>query len=905
MVFLVLLLLLQETAALPVATCDDLLAETQAISNRLREARRTDGAMPDNLLQRFAARSREARHCYDGRAPEHLGLLYRRELYALRWLHRYEEAIHVATEALALDTVDPESRAHLYDDRAMALARLGRTAEALHDYVDALALTPESDIGRRVELLIEMGFSSRRIRDFEATTSYYQQAERLLRAQVDLDRTRLAYLLRQKADLVLSMPHHPGEDSLLHAGRLEALEAARLYLNAGEAVLQANAGVAYLTAAQLSADLGDMTAAMGYARRAETLGRSNQSSLLLAGALRVLGSFAAQQGRAEEARTYLLDALAHARQSGYTEYERRLTTALGDLALAHDRLAAAKDWYQQAIRHTETLRASLGTTDWSATVFDYWRDPYAGLVRVLLAEGRVQEAFLTLEQTRARHLRDLHRQTQLMSDLSDHDRLRVDSLAGHLSEIRNRLSRRPPADTLARLKLQETRLMTELDAVLDLEPQPALLPLPQLQQALRDREQVLISYFIAPAEQTFGVPPFSFAFVLTPDEVQGVPLAVSADSLESLITSVSPLFAFQPGNTAEPSSLPASGMTFRGPATPGLPERQFQTASLHQLYEVLIEPLRAHLPERGRLAVVPDGALFTLPFGMLLDDEVPPFSYAEAPFLVRRYAFSTELAAAMLLRADPPNTASSLDVAAFGRTRFGTATSDVLLREAALPDLPAVADELAGIGSRFRKTHIALNDEATESAFYRLMHAPQALHIASHAVVNSSPLYNAILLAPDADDDGILFFHELKRRQLSTPLVVLSGCSTADGTFALGEGMQSLQYAFHTTGVLSSLATLWLVDDSAMARLVDAFYKHLARGATKDVALQRAQLEYLDAAPPSAQSPFFWAAPILYGAPHALTLSTRTPWWIWLGGALVLALLVVLTLRYRRSSFSA
>ncbi|ARA93929.1 hypothetical protein AWN76_012690 [Rhodothermaceae bacterium RA] len=901
MLLLVLFLLLQETTALPIATCDGLLAETQTISDRLRDARRFDGVMPDDLLRQFAARAREARRCYDGRAPEHLGLLYRRELYALRWLRRYEEAIHVASEALSQDALSPAERAYLYYDRANAHARLGRSVEALHDYVEALARTPEHDAEQRASLLIEMGFNSRQLRDVTAATSYYRQAEQLLRSRPAVDRSRLAFLLRQKADLALTSAEN---DSLLEAGLRDALEAAQLYLESGSANLLYNAGTAYLTASQLSDALGDATQAIELARRAETFGQRTRSSLLLAGALRTLATLEARRGRMQVAHTHLLDALDHARQAGYTEYEMVIARALGDLELGRQHLAAAKDWYQQAIRHAETLRASLGTTDWSVMAFDQWQGPYTGLVRVLLAEGRTQEAFLTLEQTRARHLRDLHRQAQLMGDLSDHDRLRVDSLSQQLVEVRNQLSRPSSPDALTRLKLRETRLMTELDAVLDLEPQATLLPLPQLHAALRERGQVLISYFVDPADPVFGVPAFTFAFVLTPETVTGVTLDVSADSLETLMASISPLFRARPGERQEePPSLPTSGLTFRSQTTPGLRERQFDTDALFRLHQALIAPLQPYLPERGRLVVVPDGLLFMIPFGMLLEAKTPAFSYEEAPFLVRRYALSTELAASMLLRPNPPDRDLSLDVAAFGRTRFDEPDLGALPGRAPLPDLPAVADELAGIRSLFRQTRIAQDAEATETVFYRLMNEPTALHLASHALTSPSPLYNAIVLWPDAETDGVLFFHELKRHRLSTPLVVLSGCSTADGTLAFGEGMQSLQYAFHATGVSSSVATLWLVDDRAMSRIMETFYRHLRDGLPKDVALQRAQLDYLEAAPASAQSPFFWAAPVLYGDPHPLHLSRPLPWG-WLLGLLALVALLPFLFRTVRSSLS-
>jgi CHAT domain-containing protein len=166
-------------------------------------------------------------------------------------------------------------------------------------------------------------------------------------------------------------------------------------------------------------------------------------------------------------------------------------------------------------------------------------------------------------------------------------------------------------------------------------------------------------------------------------------------------------------------------------------------------------------------------------------------------------------------------------------------------------------------GGRF-----ALDEAASEGAFMRQVGDARVLHLASHAAADPAlPLYSYIMLweDPATGDDGVLRLHELLGRPLDAEMVVLSGCATARGRAHMGEGMLGLQFAFRAAGARSVVATLWSEDDRAAVELVDRLYAHLQRGLPKDRALQAAQLDYLADHDGIRASPFFWAAPVLYG----------------------------------------
>ena len=178
------------------------------------------------------------------------------------------------------------------------------------------------------------------------------------------------------------------------------------------------------------------------------------------------------------------------------------------------------------------------------------------------------------------------------------------------------------------------------------------------------------------------------------------------------------------------------------------------------------------------------------------------------------------------------------------------------------------------------------------------------LHLASHTVIDASaPLQNAILLSKDPTDDrydGTLYLHEIQRQNLAADLVVLSGCSTARGILHRGEGLAGLQYAFRATGAQRSLATLWFVEDQATVQLMDAFYRYLRQGHSKDVALLRVQLDYLARSDADKQSPFYWAAPVLYGNTMPLSMAKRRPVWLLWAALGFLFLSVFFASRYWR-----
>lgn len=147
--------------------------------------------------------------------------------------------------------------------------------------------------------------------------------------------------------------------------------------------------------------------------------------------------------------------------------------------------------------------------------------------------------------------------------------------------------------------------------------------------------------------------------------------------------------------------------------------------------------------------------------------------------------------------------------------------------------------------------------------------------------------------------DSTLVLSELSRlERFNTDLLVLSACKTGVGHNQRGEGVYSLARGFAALGILSTVTTLWQVEDNPTYALTESFYKFLQEGLPKDEALQKAKLEWLAQGSAADKLPSQWAGVLLVGSAAALPSQQL---WYWLGGLLVA--IVIGILWRRRNAF--
>lgn len=260
------------------------------------------------------------------------------------------------------------------------------------------------------------------------------------------------------------------------------------------------------------------------------------------------------------------------------------------------------------------------------------------------------------------------------------------------------------------------------------------------------------------------------------------------------------------------------------------------------LYGKLIQPFAGTLAQRN-LLIVPHGPLHYLPFAALQDGAQPLLAARSLRFLpstsVQKYI--------------RPHTRSGMGkVLIFGNPDLGNAQFD----------LPSAEEEAKTIATLLPDSRILTRKLATETAFKTQARDFNYLHIASHGQFKSdNALESRLLLAPDSANDGSLTVNELYGSALNADLVTLSACETGLGKTLSGDDVLGLNRGFLYAGASNIVSSLWEVDDEATSQLMQAFYRQLKSGSTKQEALRQAQLQLRKQFP----EPVFWAAFYLTG----------------------------------------
>jgi CHAT domain-containing protein len=266
-----------------------------------------------------------------------------------------------------------------------------------------------------------------------------------------------------------------------------------------------------------------------------------------------------------------------------------------------------------------------------------------------------------------------------------------------------------------------------------------------------------------------------------------------------------------------------------------------------ELYDVLLKPAAAKLPETGTLVFVLDSTLQNLPIDFLHDEQ---------DYLIRKYSLSITLGAQ--LRQPKALSANQFKVLLAGISEAAPSfTSDQNV-------LTQTKHELVNI-QRNTSGKLLLNQDFTIDRLKQVLNQGQypIVHLSTHGTFSSDPKSTG-LLAWDRKLD-LTELHKLIEQQSqqkhSIELLVLSACETAEGDQRSVLGLAGVAAQ---AGARSTIASLWLVDESSTAALMEMFYSGLRAGLPKAESLRQAKLALMDSE--QFQHPFFWGSFILIGS---------------------------------------
>lgn len=604
--------------------------------------------------------------------------------------------------------------------------------------------------------------------------------------------------------------------------------------------------------------LGDVAAAEPLLREALEIDRQAASgmSLLEAQHLRLLGDCLRGQGDLAGAEALYGDCLTIERNMLGDQHQRLSLTLTGLGTVRHalgDYSEAERLFAEAAIVH-DAARLRIGTGMERASYGNV--SPYGWLALCQIEQGKANVAWDSVERSSARALADLLADAERRA-LTPRETAREDSLRDLMVELERRVAAytepaqadstaaaelQPSKDALAAAEAAWSTFRYEM-SLLYPESEGRVVELAEVQAAL-DAETALVGWL--DVEGFDGVTE-SWVYLVRD---RG---AVSWARLEDT----------EPGAVVR-----AVRDAIADPSSPLIGTAREARALWRQRFA----PVESALEGVRNLIVVPSGPLLGVPVeALVVDDgrlagEAFDVSYSPSGTVYARLGggeFAQVDPRRSLLVGDPPLLEEHLaemdsesespweilamcDAYESDGALFRSAMAGDHGALAGLPRLRGTRAEVMLLEGLTTDALVLLGSDASEQELTALVRGGTladygTIHIATHALVDDEhPEQSALVLSqvglPDPLEaalageriyDGLLTAEEIVAEcHLNADLVTLSACETGLGQEMVGEGYVGFAHAFLQAGAQSLVVSLWKVDDTATALLMQRFYEN-------------------------------------------------------------------------------
>jgi len=337
-------------------------------------------------------------------------------------------------------------------------------------------------------------------------------------------------------------------------------------------------------------------------------------------------------------------------------------------------------------------------------------------------------------------------------------------------------------------------------------------------------------------------------------------------------------------------------------------DKAFDTVLAYKIYQEIFGPIASKIIGKKRLSVIANGALTSLPFGLLITTEPNNKAFKDMDWLIRSHALvvipsiyslktmraqatSSSAVKPMIAFADPIFSrkahlqARSERMAMRSLSQFYQGSRlDVRSLGEHLSQLPGTRNEVQAIAKSVGAdpTDIKLGLDATVTTLkqtkldqYRIVyfatHGLVAGDLKKFSKVGAEPaLVLTIPEKPTDQDNGLLQASEISELKLNADWVVLSACNTASSDGEDAEALSGLARAFLYAGARSLVVSHWDVSDEATKQLMSSLFKISAKNPqlSHGEALREATLELLDNSKTNDEAhPRMWAPFIVVGEP--------------------------------------
>ena len=503
------------------------------------------------------------------------------------------------------------------------------------------------------------------------------------------------------------------------------------------------------------------------------------------------------------------------------ELEQAAFNSLGKLAAETGDNASAEKHFKKAIALIERLRAPLASEEFSMSFLASRLEPYDQLARLYLRNGRIAEAFRTIENGRSRSLLDSMAREAQQTRNSDPRHAQLEQVRAELNSYYKRLDRAEPdeIDSLRQLVIdRETKLarLTRQIASLNLDQTSS--------NGKRGRRDILkdLHSKLGPDKtlvEFVVIDGVISAFVVGRGKISYIPGVAKTTEVAALLDDLH----FQFGSMRYGAAFVER---FRDEM------RSRTDRCLESLYDLLIAPFK-HLFTGGSIVFVPAGVLHYVPFHALRNDD---------GYLIERFEVSYAPSASVWSRLQEQN---------------AVPVRKPLLMAFADERIPLVEQEVKKIKKILPTSKCVRGDSASFSAFVR--HAPHhdLIHLACHGHFRpENPMFSSLHMA-----DGWITVHDICSQSLKAGLVTLSACETGLSKVFAGDEILGLARGFLTAGAASLIVSLWTVNDAAAGKLMTDLYTFLQRGTAIASSLRDAQLAFIA----RGEHPYLWSPFVLIG----------------------------------------
>ncbi|MDX2042504.1 MAG: CHAT domain-containing tetratricopeptide repeat protein [Acidobacteriota bacterium] len=739
--------------------------------------------------------------------------------------------------------------ARLLNNIGVAYRAMGNETAALRHYQQSLAIAEE--IGNRAgaaQTMANIAMVQRALGNYKLALDYCQRG--LAISEAVGDKANVSFLLEELGKL------YTQEGDYQHA-----MEVYRKSLTLAEASGQKmEIAIRLLAVGGAFRRLGDEAAAIEHFRRGFELAESIGVPYTARAGLHSLAHLYLHQGKFAEALEMGERSIALARQINNQEGLWGSLVVSGASLRQLKQPEKARQYLEEAIRISESSRAELsaGAREQVHVQGNYF-DAYINMVMLMVEAGRAEDSLNFAERAKARVLLDALSagKADISKSMTEDERRQERRLKDELTNANSRLSRaaqasKPNPQQLADLKtnLEKARLDYEsyesrlYAAHPELRAQRGEAPIIKTEElaAMVDDKTALLEFTVTGQAAYLFV--ITKATGKTQPEIRVHTLPIKQDELTKQANDFR-------------QQLASLDLGFR--------------ASAKRLHESLLKPASAQLAGKTRLVIVPDAALWELPFQALIA--------GDNRYLIETAAVSYAPSLTVLREMQSKRNGRGTGLLAFGNPAFNAEAVEratIAKRDEKLTPLPEAETEVKALAQLHgAASRVFIGAEASEARLKSEAANAGILHFATHGILNdSAPLYSHLALAAGdktedgQKEDGMLEAWELLRMDLKADLAVLSACETARGKIGAGEGVIGLSWAMFVAGVPSTVVSQWKVESSSTRDLMVAFHRNLKGagnkpGLPKSEALRQSVLSLLKK--PTTNHPFYWAGFVLVG----------------------------------------